>query len=342
MRYIKTKEEHLIKEELSINVGWKQVVIGLCIFVAYKNFFPEKKKITLGEMNTIVSSIDSKPNMDELTIINNIKNTLINDISKEKDISEDRKRVILNGINKIPFVMVDTETINLITGEETTLGCYFGYMGDNNKPVTIILINRERLKGVHFGETLLHEMRHLVDDLLSDGIDDYSELSNIVELLDKDIVLRNKEGEKKIRNKVNDYVDIMVKNTVDPEDLNDPEVKELADKIKDDYFKIIYLNKKNMDYLTSSSEIYARFHGLKRWMIKNGYLDDINSEITQEIIINMMRSKEMFDTDTARKDFFQLLFYMNIDFTGKTKSDLTKANSIVANYKDYMSNKKPA
>jgi hypothetical protein len=77
-------------------------------------------------------------------------------------------------------------------------------------------------------------------------------------------------------------------------------------------------------------------------MIKNGYLDDMNSEITQEIIINMMRSKEMFDVDTSRKDFFQLLFYMNIDLTGKTKSDLTKANSIVANYKDYMSNKKPA
>jgi len=37
-----------------------------------------------------------------------------------------------------------------------------------------------------------------------------------------------------------------------------------------------------------------------------------------------------------------LLFYMNIDFTGKTKSDMTKANSIVANYRDYISNERPA
>jgi hypothetical protein len=27
---------------------------------------------------------------------------------------------------------------------------------------------------------------------------------------------------------------------------------------------------------------------------------------------------------------------MDVDFTGKTKSDMTKANSIVANYTDYI------
>ena len=77
-------------------------------------------------------------------------------------------------------------------------------------------------------------------------------------------------------------------------------------------------------------------------MIKNGYLKDINSEITQDIIINMMKDKKFLNPKIIDKDFFQLLFYMNVDFTGKTKSDMTKANSIVANYKDYISNEKPA
>ena len=77
-------------------------------------------------------------------------------------------------------------------------------------------------------------------------------------------------------------------------------------------------------------------------MIKNGYLKDINSEITQDIIINMMKEKKFLNPKIIDKDFFQLLFYMNVDFTGKTKSDMTKANSIVANYKDYISNEKPA
>jgi len=344
-KYIKTIEEHSINEELKFNSIWKGILIGLCISAAYKHYFPTKKNITLGEMNSIVSDIDSQPNTQEKVIIDKIKNSLISDINQETEISVDKKKILLNAINTIPFVMVDTETIASITGKEkgTTLGCYFGYMDKNrNKLITIILVNRERVKGVHFSETLLHELRHLVDDLLSNGKKDYSELTNIIDMLDKDIVLRNKEGEKKLRSKVNDYVDIMVRNTVDPEDIGDKKIKEISNNLKNQYFDVIFLDKGKMDYLTSSAEIYARFHGLKRWMIKNGYLKDINSEITQDIIINMIQNKQFLNPKIIDKDFFQLLFYMDVDFTGKTKSDMTKANSIVANYKDYISNEKSA
>ena len=338
MKYIKTIDDYSINEELNLKISWKQIIIGLCIFAAYKHYFPDKKKLTLGEMNRIISDIDSKPTVQEKSIIDKIKNSLIADINQETGISEDKKKKLLNGINTIPFIMVDTETITYITDNENTLGCYFGYMDKvRNKLVTVILVDRSRVKGgVGFSETLLHELRHLVDDLLTDGRNDYSELSNIVDMLDKDIVLRNKEGEKKLRNKVNDYIDIMVKNTVVPEDLNSPRVKELSDKLKDEYFDVIFLDKGKMDYLTSSAEIYARFHGLKRWMIKNGYLKDINSEITQDIIINMMQDKRFLNPRIIDKDFFQILFYMDVDFTGKTKSDMTKANSIVTNYTDYL------
>jgi hypothetical protein len=344
MRYIKSVDEYSINEELSIKIGWKEIIVGLCLFVAYKNYFPAKKKITLGEMNKIINDIDSKPMLKEKTTIDGIKNSLILDIKQDNKISTDKKKKLIEGIYNIPFVMVDTETITLITGKENTLGCYFGYMDTvRNKMVTMILVNRERIKlGVHFNEIILHELRHLVDDLLTDGRKEYSELSNIIDILDKDIVLRNEEGERKLRNKVNDFVDIMVKKTVDPKKINLEEVKQLTKDIKEDYFDIIYLNKKDMDYLTSSSEIYVRFHGLKRWMIKKGYLKDMNSEITQDIIMRMMQSKDFYDLNTSKKDFFQLLFYMDVDFTGKTKSDVSKLNSIVANYKDYISNEKPA
>lgn len=337
MKYIKSSEEYSINEELDLKISWRQIIIGLCIFAAYKHYFPDRKKITLSEMNRIVADVDNKPTGKEKAAIDDIKNSLIADIKQDNKISDDKKENLIRGIITIPFVMVDTETIGFITGNENTLGCYFGYMDKvRNKLITVILVDRSRVKGVSFSETLLHELRHLVDDLLTDGRKDYSELSNIVDMLDKDIVLRNKEGEKKLRNKVNDYVNIMVKNSVDPEDLGSPRVKELSDNLKDEYFDAIFLDKSKMDYLTSSAEIYARFHGLKRWMIKNGYLKDINSEITQDIIINMMQNKQFFDPKIINRDFFQLLFYMDVDFTGKTKSDMTKANSIVANYTDYI------
>ena len=337
MKYIKSSEEYSINEELDLKIGWRQIIIGLCIFATYKHYFPDRRKITLSEMNRIVADVDNKPTGKEKATIDDIKNSLIADIKQDNKISDDKKENLIRGIITIPFVMVDTETIGFITGNENTLGCYFGYMDKfRNKLVTVILVDRSRVKGISFSETLLHELRHLVDDLLTDGRKDYSELSNIVDMLDKDIVLRNKEGEKKLRNKVNDYVDIMVKNSVDPENLGIPRVKELSDNLKDEYFDAIFLDKKNMDYLTSSSEIYVRFHGLKRWMIRKGYLKDMNSEITQDIIIKMMQSDDFYDLNTSKKDFFQLLFYMDVDFTGKTKSDMTKANSIVANYTDYI------
>jgi hypothetical protein len=338
MKYIKSCEEYSINEELDLKISWRQIIIGLCIFATYKHYFPDRKKITLSEMNRIVADVDNKPTVKEKAAIDDIKNSLIADIKQDSKISDDKKENLIGGIITIPFVMVDSDTIELITGNENTLGCYFGYMDSfRNKMVTLILVDRERIKlGVHFNETILHELRHLVDYLLVNGKEEYSELSNIVDMLDKDIVLRNKEGEKKLRNKINDYVDIMVRKKVSPKKINLPEVKELSDNLKDEYFDAIFLDKKNMDYLTSSSEIYVRFHGLKRWMIRKGYLKDMNSEITQDIIIKMMQSDDFYDLNTSKKDFFQLLFYMDVDFTGKTKSDMTKANSIVANYTDYI------
>jgi hypothetical protein len=339
MKYIKTVDEYSINEELEFKMSWRGFLLGICIVAAYRHYFPAKKNLTLGEMNRIVADVDNKPTLKEKIAIDAIKNSLISDLKQDKKISDDERKKLIDGINTIPFVLVDTDTIQLITGRDA-LGCYFGYLDNFKNLMTVILVDRERIKlGVHFDETILHELRHLVDDLLVDGRKEYSELSNIVDILDKDIVLRNEAGERKIRKKINDYIDVMVKKTGRE---NDPKTQEIGQRLKDQYFDIIFLDKDKMNYLTSSSEIYARFHGLKRWMIKNGYLRDMNSEITQDIIINMMKDKQFLNPKIIDKDFFQLLFYMDVDFTGKTKSDVSKLNSIVTNYRDYISNEKPA
>ena len=100
-----------------------------------------------------------------------------------------------------------------------------------------------------------------------------------------------------------------------------------------------YSKSYNNEYRSSPSEFYVRFHGLKKWMIDNGYLKDMNYQITQEKLIKVFNdknaSKAFFD---FKIDFFEILFYMNVDMTGKTKSDVSKANSIVANYNDFKNN----
>lgn len=65
----------------------------------------------------------------------------------------------------------------------------------------------------------------------------------------------------------------------------------------------------------------------------------MNDTITQEKLIKVFNdpnaSKAFFD---FKIDFFEILFYLNVDMTGKTKSDVSKANSIVANYTDFKNN----
>ncbi len=349
MKYIKKVDEYSINEELKIKMNWRGFLLGICIIATYRYYsslHKEKKNITLSEMNQIIADVDNKPDEREKSAINKIKNSLISDLKQDNRISDDERKKLINAINSIPFVLVDSETIELITGKRTTLGCYFGYMDTvRNKVVTIILVDKERVKlGVHFDETILHELRHLVDDVLSPDIkNSYSEISNIVEILDKDIVMRNEEGKRKLKEKVNFYANKVAYNLLnDKSRINTPKIKEDIKDFAKDYYNIIYLDEKTMNYLTSPDEVYARFHGLKRWMIKNGFLRDMNDQITQELIIRMLSDEKMSDENIIKKDFFQLLFYMNIDFTGKTKSDMTKANSIVANYRDYISNERPA
>ncbi len=98
------------------------------------------------------------------------------------------------------------------------------------------------------------------------------------------------------------------------------------------------LEKDMLKYLTSPHEVYARFHGLKRFLLKNGYIHSMNDKITQQHIIDLT-AYPRFLKNMADFDFFELIFYLNIDFTGKTESDMTKANSIVANYNDYLNKK---
>jgi hypothetical protein len=99
----------------------------------------------------------------------------------------------------------------------------------------------------------------------------------------------------------------------------------------------MFNNKKDREYLTSPSEVYVRFHGLKRWMIKNGYLKDMNDEITQDKIIQVLNNVDLVkDVNKYDLDFMEFLFYLDVDFTGKVPHDLKKVNSIVANYTDYL------
>jgi len=340
MKYIKTINDYdRINEELDIS--WRQLLIGIGIMCTLR-YYLKDTKITTKETDKIIYDISNKPTTNEEVLITKFKKDLINDISTTNKLDTINKDLIISKIKEIKFVCVDTETMEFIGGEKGVMACYIRHFDERGNKVKAIIVDKQRLNSLGSEQVVIHELRHLVDDIMSDKDIPYSEFTNIVDILDKDIVLQNDKGKKKLQSKIDFYskqlVEIAIKTKIS--DIKNPEGKKVAlDAVGsfEDQFQSMFDDKHTADYLTSPAEVYVRFHGLKRWMIQNGYLTDMNDIITQDKIIKILSDTRILTTGSKLNlDFVELLFYLDVDFTGKETHDFKKLNSIVANYTDYL------
>ncbi len=324
-----------INENDMINEGLKNFLVSLGIIVGIGygvNKFHDKQ-LSASSIDAIVNDVNSKPNAEESKFVSAVKNRLISDINSENNLSDAKKKIAIDEVSKIDIIFVSTKHIKQVADGDDVVGLYSSYNLDGKKHKFILV---DRSKFTLESPTVYHELRHLVDDAFSDK-GEYSEYAEITNLLDKDIISGTELGKKKLRDKVELFVDNHTGVTVN----------QLKPKKRLAYIKarnevvnsIIWSMEDGIEYKSSPSEFYVRFHGLKKWMIDNGYLKDMNDQITQEKLIKVFNdkntSKAFFD---YKIDFFEILFYMNVDMTGKTKSDVSKANSIVANYNDFKNN----
>jgi hypothetical protein len=342
MKYIKTINDYdIVNEELDIS--WRQLLIGIGIMCTLR-YYLKDHKITTKETDKIIYDISNKPTTKEGVLITKFKQNLIDDILSTNQLDSIKKDLIVSKIKEIRFVCVDTETMEFIGGEKGVMACYMRHFDERGNKVKAIIVDKQRLNSLGSEQVVNHELRHLVDDIMRDSNSSlpYSEFTNIVDILDKDIVLQNDKGKKKLQSKIDFYskqlVEIAIKNKIS--DIKNPEGKKTAIDAVDsfrDQFQSMFDDKHTTDYLTSPAEVYVRFHGLKRWMIQNGYLMDMNDVITQEKIIQILSDTKIITTaNKYNLDFVELLFYLDVDFTGKEPHDFKKVNSIVANYTDYL------
>jgi len=340
MKYIKKINDYdNINEELDIS--WRQLLVGIGIMCALR-YYLKDHKITTKETDKIIYDISNKPTTKEGVLITKFKQDLIDDILSTDKLDTIKKDLVISKIKDIRFVCVDTETMEFIGGEKGVMACYMRHFDERGNKVKAIIVDKQRLNSLGSEQVVNHELRHLVDDIMSDKDLPYSEFTNIVDILDKDIVLQNDKGKKKLQGKIDFYskqlVEIAIKTKIS--DIKNPEGKKIAIDAVDsfrDQFQSMFDDKHTTDYLTSPAEVYVRFHGLKRWMIQNGYLTDMNDVITQEKIIQILSDTKIITTaNKYNLDFVELLFYLDVDFTGKEPHDFKKVNSIVANYTDYL------
>lgn len=340
MKYIKTINDYdIVNEELDIS--WRQLLIGIGIMCTLR-YYLKDHKITTKETDKIIYDISNKPTTKEGVLITKFKQNLIDDILSTNQLDSIKKDLIVSKIKEIRFVCVDTETMEFIGGEKNVMACYMRHFDERGNKVKAIIVDKQRLNSLGSEQVVNHELRHLVDDIMRDKDLPYSEFTNIVDILDKDIVLQNDKGKKKLQGKIDFYskqlVEIAIKTKIS--DIKNSEDRKIAIDAVDsfrDQFQSMFDDKHTTDYLTSPAEVYVRFHGLKRWMIQNGYLMDMNDVITQEKIIQILSDTKIITTaNKYNLDFVELLFYLDVDFTGKEPHDFKKVNSIVANYTDYL------
>jgi hypothetical protein len=321
MKHIKTLNEYEMINEG--NITWKHLLIGLGVVYTLNTIKDEysSKPMTNSDISLVINNIDSKPTAFESLYIEKVRKVLIDDINSTNKMSESSKIKSINEVN--------------------ILGCYFRYI-DNKKIIKVIFLDRARFLETNnslednsldengISRTILHELRHLVDDVTGSHNNSYSEMNNVVDILDQDIISNSEKGKIKLRENVKNYVIGSVKGQVD---FNNKRISKLVEEYIDDILSDIG-DEKYVLYITSPAEVYARFHGMKRWMIRHNYIENMNSEIKQEHLIRLIKDPDFLNNTSL--DFYNLIFYLKVDLSGKTKSNMDKENSIVANYTDYI------
>lgn len=353
MEHIKTIDE-LITEKFEFK-KWKYYIIGISIYAAIASYpkFREvlglKNKIDATTMYKIIDDIESVPTPNQKVLIDKIKNSMIEEASANNKLNVSQRIKVIEAIQSIKVVMTSNKNVNLISDSEVgAVACYMNYMDITDRTrKRVILISEDRLKSNTL--SLTHEMYHLIDDVLGNDIANYSEIAEIVGLLDKDIVMKNPVGIKKIEAKLDFFIEKSLERPRKKETKSDiskskkpPLTEEEANKMKKTIInslkEFIYSNK---DYMTLPSEIYVRFHGLKRWLVKEKFIKDVNDPITKKIIVDIFSNSDILaNLQNDEIDYFELLFMLNLDITNDVQSEediktLKKANSIVSNFSDY-------
>lgn len=355
MKHIKGISDFKVNEEVNFKKLWsdyKGYLIAIGLIAGISNY--RDIKTTMGvdfrddEISNIINDIKYRPEGDKRVLVNNIKKDLIKHI-ENIDMSESRKDKVIKDINDIKISILPKRYMNALRDKDLdAIGVHFPYVNyENGKIESAIVLNGDFFNYNIFSDndkrlqraTIIHELWHMIDNSLAKTDKDkflrYSDIIDLYKLLDKDIVTRTPAGEKKLERKLDKFLGLRKK--FNKNNVTDTRKKEILKE---------YIMG-NIDYMSSPSEVYARFHGLKQWLVDNGYMKSTNDNIKKEYLLKILETESLIDdTNNQRLDFFELIFFMNIDIDDVNSLDdeetIKYMNSLVTNFRDFDKTKRDA
>lgn len=295
--------------EFQVNekISWKNLLIalGVCFLgdIQIKNY-----KTIKSTYNDIINSRELTNN--EKDTIEKIRANIIDIIKSDDKFLKFNRPYILDSLKTIQFKIVDK--IDVGQSDEIAAACYINldvakdnWMYDHifkNSPISrdnFIIISRKSMNEKMLADYIVHEMHHFLDKLLGDGKNSLSnDLNPKVNIIDKKVLTDKNWALDKLS---------MISTTYKYNELP-PDLKEL---IYQQYNDIMSRRK----YLTSNSELFARWRTYKHNLLKNGFISNINQKITTDIIV---RSFDIYSKDYKTKDINligqdkDLLFFIDI------------------------------
>lgn len=357
MKYIKgINDFDSVNEEINLKKVWsdyKGYMIALGLIYGISHYRDIKTLLGVDfrsdEISNVINDIKYRPEGDKKVLVDNIKTDLIAHV-ESLDINEDRKKKVIEDIKNIKISILPKRYMNALRDKDMdAIGVHFPFVNyENGKIESAIVLNGDFFNYNIFSDddkrlqrsTITHELWHMIDNSLAKTDKDkflrYSDIMDLYKLLDKDIVTGTPEGKKKLEKKLDKFLDIREKFKKN----NVPNSR------KKEILKNYIMG--NIEYMSSPSEVYARFHGLKQWLVDNGYMKSTNDSIKKEYLLKILETESLIDdTNEQRLDFFELIFFMKIDISDiEASSDddetIEYMNSIVANYKDFDKTKRDA
>lgn len=275
-------------------------ILPVAIFAKLVTIYGEKKSELI--IKDVISTYQDA-NLIFNTEVQYARNIAIKKASKFTDSTE-----IFNKIKSIP-VKIGTIIENNNSDAQ--------FISDIKGTVCIIL-NKETvhlLDSAKLKNTLTHEFFHYVDYLIGKWSKINEKTINLV--INKSLANSPESSRAKL---------IYILFGIEQEDRfkhSNPEIYDMLDEYTKDICE-------NADYYTSHSEIYVRFQNLRKYMYENGIINDINSYITKDNLLDLLNSDlwQLFKSDS---DIIPLLIFMNFD--------VNQINKIAVIDKPTMSNK---
>jgi len=305
------KYDELINEELS----WSnKILYGLFVISMMINMYGRFSKKGMTSLLKDIKDPSCRPSGDYYKAIEEIRKESIQEIESSPNIEESKKKEIVDSLRKIPFFIVDTKDYKGYDNSNAVYVCLkpvrtttvAGFIRiddrDSDSPTNFILVDRERFKEKQVVRTISHEIYHYIDRLLGKGYTDWSQINEITNIVNVDI--SDQDLKKRIV-----YLSGGENNLVD----------------------IIYDGiQENKEYLTRPSELFVRYHNLKKYLVEEGQMSSVHDKITENHL-NYIISKGYVNLVKDDYDFAFILPFLNVNIDGMNKIISMNKNKNIEN-----------